>query len=124
MGMWKKISKLQKEVMRTPGPIRVQLLLLLTLTGSSVLSTGLLISNRVNNTSEENISGRNESLEVANEELRLKVTGKATTEVLTNLNKILNEMSKEISEERSSQYIPPQVESIMKRLDSSSQEEF
>ena len=110
--------------MKTPGYMRVNLSLLMILATSSVLSTGLLISRQVNNTSEENISTKNESLEVANEELRLRVTGKATTEVLTNLNKILNEMSKEISEERSSQYIPPQVESIMKKLNNSSQEEF
>ena len=87
MGMWKKISKLQKEVMRTPGPIRVQLLLLLTLTVSSVSSTGLLIYSRVNNTLEENISGRNESLALEVDGLRLKVTGKNTTEVLKNLMK-------------------------------------
>ena len=85
MGMWKKISKLQKEVMRTPGPIRVQLLLLLTLTGSSVLSTGLQIYKLASNTSEENISYRNESLEVADAGGRVRVTGRHTTDLLKNL---------------------------------------
>ena len=85
MGMWKKITKLQKEVMRTPGPIRVQLLLLLTLTGSSVLSTGLQIYKLASNTSVENTSYRNESLEVADAGGRVRVTGKHTTALLRNL---------------------------------------
>ena len=85
MGMWKKISKLQKEVMRTPGPIRVQLLLLLTLTGSSVLSTGLQIYKLASNTSVENTSYRNESLEVADAGGRVRVTGRHTTDLLRNL---------------------------------------
>ena len=85
MSMWKKISKLQKEVMRTPGPIRVQLLLLLTLTGSSVTSTGLQIYRMVGNTSEENTSYRNESLEVVDAGGRVRVTGKNTTVLLRNL---------------------------------------
>ncbi len=90
MGLWKRIVKLRKEVMRTPGPIRVQLFLLTTLTISSVTSTALLICNRANSTSEENISGRNVSLEVEREGLRLRVTGKNTMEVLTNLKQIEN----------------------------------
>ena len=49
----KKIQKLLREVMRTPGPIRVQLLLLTTLTVSSVTSTVLQICNRANNISGE-----------------------------------------------------------------------
>ena len=85
MGMWKKISKLQKEVMRTPGPIRVQLLLLLPLTGSSVLSTGLQIYKLASNTSAENISYKNESLEVADAGGRVRVTGRHTTDLLKNL---------------------------------------
>ena len=85
MGMRKKITKLQKEVMRTPGPIRVQLLLLLTLTGSSVLSTGLQIYKLANNTSGENISYRNESLEVVDAGGRVRVTGSNTGVVLRNL---------------------------------------
>ena len=40
--------------MRTPGPIKVQLLLLTTLTVSSVTSTGLQIFRMVGSTSGEN----------------------------------------------------------------------
>ena len=85
MGMWKKITKLQKEVMRTPGPIRVQLLLLLTLTASSVSSTGLQIYKLVSNTSGENTSYRNESLEVVDAGGRVRVTGRHTSDLLKNL---------------------------------------
>ena len=76
--------------MKTPGPIKVQLLLLSILTTSSVLSTGLLISRQANNTLEENILPSVESLEVAKDWLRLRVTGKSTTEVLQSLKKTLN----------------------------------
>ena len=107
MGMWKKITKLQKEVMRTPGPIRVQLLLLTTLTLSSVTSTGLLICNRANNTSEENTSGQNVSLEVVREGLRLRVTGRSTMEALTNLKQIESYLGTTYSREKSSPSIAP-----------------
>jgi hypothetical protein len=79
-----------KEIMKTPGPIKVQLLLLTTLTISSVTSTALQICNRVGNTSEENILASVESLEVAKEGLRLRVTGRSTTEVLQSLKQTLN----------------------------------
>ncbi len=85
MSMWKNISKLRKEIMRTPGPIRVQLLLLTTLTISSVSSTVLQICNRVNNTSAESTLHNVVNLEVAREGLRLRVTGRSTTEALKNL---------------------------------------
>ena len=100
MGLWKRIVKLRKEVMRTPGPIRVQLFLLTTLTISSVTSTALLICNRANSTSEENIFGRNVSLEVERKGLRLRVTGKNTMEVLTNLNQIENYLGTPASSEK------------------------
>ena len=87
--------------MKTPGPIRVQLLLLTTLTISSVTSTGLQIFRMVGNTSEENTSYRSESLEVAKDGLRLRVTGKSTTEVLQSLNKTLSIMERTTLEEKS-----------------------
>ena len=74
-----------KEIMRIPGPMRVQLLLLATLTISSVTSTGLLISRTVGSTSDESILHSVESLEVQDAKLRVRVTGKHTTEVLRNL---------------------------------------
>ena len=99
----KKWQKLIREITRTPGPIRVQLFLLTTLTASSVLSTGLQISKAVGNTSVENTSYKNESLEVAkvNGELRLRVTGKNTTEVLQNLKPMLNNLVEKTSSEKS-----------------------
>ena len=98
----KQWQKLIREITRTPGPIRVQLFLLTTLTASSVLSTGLQIYKLGSNTSVENTSYKNESLEVAkvNGELRLRVTGKNTTEVLQNLRPILRTLEKDYSEEK------------------------
>ena len=56
---WKPPQRPQwvKELMRTPGHIRVQLLLLLILTISSVSSTVLLTFKTGGNTSVVNISG-------------------------------------------------------------------
>ena len=97
----KQWQKLIREVTRTPGPIRVQLFLLTTLTASSVLSTGLQISKAVGNTSGENISGRNESLEVAVGKLHLKVTGKNTMGAVLNLLQIENYLETQPSREKS-----------------------
>jgi len=74
-----------KAYMQMPGNIRVQLLLLTILATSSVTSTGLQITNRVGNTSAENISYRNESLEAADAGGRVRVTGSNTGVVLRNL---------------------------------------
>ena len=92
-----------KAYMKMPGPIKAQLLLLTTLTISSVTSTVLLISRQGGNTLDENTSYRNESLEVVKgkDGLRLKVTGKSTTEVLTNLKETLRSLEKESLNERS-----------------------
>ena len=79
------MKKLWKEIMRTPGPIRVQLLLLLTLTASSVTSTALQISSRVGNTSDVNTSTNIESLEVKAGRFAVRVTGKNTMDLVTNL---------------------------------------
>ena len=96
-----KWNQVMREIMRTPGPIKVQLLLLTTLTISSVTSTGLQIFKMVGNTSEENILHSVESLEVGNAELRVRVTGKSTTEVLTNLNPMLKDWAKRTLNEKS-----------------------
>ena len=99
---WKPPQRPQwvKEIMRTPGPIRVQLLLLLTLTTSSVLSTGLLIYRTVGNTSVGSTSSKSESLEVADANGRVKVTGKHTTEVLRNLQRTGNFWGMDVSKEK------------------------
>ena len=65
-----KIMKwLKEEFTKTPGYMRVNLLLLTTLAISSVTSTSLLIRQQVRSTSAENISYRNENPEAANEKL-------------------------------------------------------
>ena len=92
--------------MKTPGPIKVQLLLLTTLTISSVSSTGLLIYNLANNISVENTSGQNVSLEVARDGLHLRVTGKDTMEALTSLVQIESYLETQRSNERSYPSIP------------------
>ena len=91
-----------KEIMRTPGHTKVQLLLLLTLATSSVTSTALLISSRANGTLGGSTSNSIESLEVADANGRVKVTGKHTTEVLKNLTKTGNFWGIKPSVEKSS----------------------
>ena len=93
-----------RELTKIPGPMKVQILLLTTLTISSVTSTVLQISQRGSNTSEESILHSVESLEVAkgNGGLRLRVTGKNTTEVLQNLRPILRTLENQTSREKSS----------------------
>ena len=65
---WKPPQRPQwvKEVMKTPGYIKVQLSLLLILTISSVSSTVLQITRTADNTSVVNISGSLELREVKN----------------------------------------------------------
>jgi len=69
IGKWKPPQRPQwlKEVMKTPGYIKIQLLLLTTLTISSVSSTVLQITRTVENTSGVSISGSLELREVRRE---------------------------------------------------------
>ena len=69
IGKWKPPQRPQwvKEVMRTPGHTKVQLLLLLILTISSVSSTVLLMFRTDGNTSGVSISGSLELREVKRE---------------------------------------------------------
>ena len=69
IGKWKPPQRPQwvKEVMRTPGHTKVQLLLLTILTISSVSSTVLLMSKTEGNTSDVSISGSLELREVKRE---------------------------------------------------------
>ena len=96
-----------RTIMKIPGPIKVQLLLLTTLTASSVLSTALQISNRVSNISGGSTSPVLESIEVADANGRAKVTGKHTTEVLKNLQKTGNFWGIKPSAEKSSASTEP-----------------
>jgi len=101
---WKPPQRPQwvKELMKTPGYIKVQLLLLITLATSSVTSTVLQISRTGEDISEGNTLHKSESLEVVRvkEGLRLKVTGKSTMEVLQNLKKTLNTLETKTSNEK------------------------
>ena len=89
-----------KEVMKTPGHTRVQLLLLLILATSSVTSTVLQISKQGKSTLDASTLPVVESLEVGNEKLRLRVTGNATTEVLRNLSLTLRSLDTQFSNEK------------------------
>ena len=78
-----------KEIMKIPGTTKVQLSLLTILATSSVTSTVLQITNQGRSTLEGSISPAVESLQVGNEKLQVRVTGKSTTEVLKNLSPML-----------------------------------
>ncbi len=69
IGKWKPPQRPAwvKEVMKTPGYIRIQLLLLTILTTSSVLSTVLLMTKQEGNTLGVSISGNLELQKVRNE---------------------------------------------------------
>ena len=95
-----KWNRLVRDIRKTPGPIKVQLLLLTILTTSSVLSTALLISKQGKSTSDVNTLPVVESLEVGNEKLRVRVTGNATMEVLKNLKTTLQSMDETFSSEK------------------------
>jgi len=96
-----KIMKwLKMEFMKTPGYMRVNLSLLMILATSSVTSTGLLISRQVNNTSVGSTSPNVVNLEVVREGLRLRVTGRSTTEALKNLKQIESYLGTPVSNEK------------------------
>ena len=95
-----------KEIMKTPGHTKVQLLLLTILATSSVSSTALLISSRANGTLGGSTSNNIGSIEVADANGRVKVTGKHTTEVLKNLTKTGNFWGIVPSVEKSSRSTP------------------
>ena len=86
--------------MTTHGSTRIQLSLLTILAISSVSSTGLLIYNQVNNTSEGNTSINSESLEVKAGKFAVKVTGKNTMGVVMNLIPIERLLETNVSNEK------------------------
>tara|TARA_B100001248_G_scaffold24115_1_gene15841 strand:+ start:162 stop:422 length:261 start_codon:yes stop_codon:yes gene_type:complete len=86
--------------MKTHGSTRTHLLLLTILATSSVLSTGLQIYNLASNTSEENTSINSESLEVKAGKFAVRVTGKNTMALVTNLIPIESLLEMNVSEER------------------------
>ena len=104
IGKWTPPQRPQwvKEVMKTPGHTKVQLSLLLILATSSVSSTALLISRTGDSTSGGSTSRNVESIEVADANGRVKVTGNATTVVLKNLMETGNFWGLTVSNEKSS----------------------
>ena len=104
MNMWNKMKNI-----RIPGHIWSPLLIGAMLGTTTVLFTRLPVAPRTVPTSVENISGKNESLEVMlvlpdGEELHLKVTGRTTTEVLMSLKQMLKNMDGTLLLEKSSPY--------------------
>ena len=86
--------------MRTLGSTTIQLSLLTILAISSVLSTGLQIYKLAKNTSAENTSTNLESLEVKAGRFAVRVTGKSTMDLVTNLIPIESLLEMNVSEER------------------------
>ena len=99
MNMWQKIKSI-----RIPGSIAAVSLTAMILGTTMALFTVLPVRPPRVNTSEESISGRNESLELlillGDEELHLKVTGNNTTEVVQSLKRILQRMDGTILTEK------------------------
>jgi len=114
-----------KSTMRIRGILKDHLLYLRILTVCTVLSTASLILKTADNTSVENTSGKNESLELRwsvrdQGALQVKVTGKSTMEVVQSLKTMLRDSDVELLGEKSSHSIPPLVKPTMKRPDNSS----
>ena len=86
--------------MKTHGSTRTHLLLLTILAISSVSSTGLQIYNLARNTSVENTSINSESLEVKAGKFAVRVTGKNTMALVTNLIPIESLLEMNVSEEK------------------------
>ena len=80
----------KKLIMKTPGFLKDNLFYLRTLTTIMVLSIALQTHSLVKDTSGANTFTSYENLEVEVGELKVKATGKNTTEALVNLLKIAN----------------------------------
>ncbi len=124
MIMWKNLKN-----MRMPGSIMAASLTGLLLGTTMVLFTKLPVAPPTVPTSVENISGKNESLELwvklpSGEELLVKVTGKNTTEVVQSLKKMLKNMDGSLLLEKSSPYTGHLEGSTMRKHVSSSSMTF
>ena len=124
MNMWKKLKSIQ-----IPGDIWSPLLVGAMLGITTVLFIKLPVAPQTVPTSVENISGKNESLELwvklpSGEELLVKVTGKNTTEVVQSLKKMLKNMDGSLLLEKSSPYTGHLEGSTMRKHVSSSSMTF
>lgn len=120
MIMWQKVKN-----MRIPGSIVAASLTGVLLGTTMVLFTRLPVAPPTVPTLEENTSYKNESLELlvklqSGEELRVKVTGKTTTDLVQNLMMILKNLDGSLLLERSSHYTSPLEKSTMRKLVNSS----
>ena len=104
--------------MKTRGFLRDHLFYLRTLTVCTVLSTGLLIYNQVNNTSAGNTSGKNVNQKVESEGSLQKVTGSGIMGHVQNSKKTSNSLERSALPERSSACTGHQAGSTTKRPDS------
>jgi len=91
--------------MKIPGNIWAPALMGALLGTTTVLFMTLPVMQRTDRISEENISGRNESLEIvlvlgSGEELLVKVTGESTMEVVQSLKTMLPDSGRLILTER------------------------
>ena len=117
MNMWNKLKNIQ-----IPGNIWSPLLVGAMLGITTVLFIKLPVAPPTVPTSVENISGKNESLEIlvklqSGEELQVRVTGETTMEVVQNLVMILKNLDGSLLLEKSSPYTPHQGVSTMKKHD-------
>jgi len=113
-----KIMKwLKEEFTKTPGYMRVNLLLLTTLAISSVTSTSLQIRQQVKSTSVENISYRNASLREAREESLKNQIGRNIMDRPPNSSPTYPPMERRIFQERSCLSIQLWGKPTMKRPD-------
>ena len=124
MSMWQKIKSIQ-----IPGSIVAASLTGLLLGTTMVLFTRLPVAPPNVPTSAGNTSGKSESLELLlklpdGEELRVKVTGETTMEVVQSLQMMLKNMDGMLLLERSSPDTPHQDESTMRRPVNSSSTTF
>lgn len=113
---WKKIRKRIRSILTTkiPGSTWAPILTGALLGTTMVLFIRLPVSPQKDFTLEENISFKNESLELVlvqgnGEELHLKVTGATTMEVVTSLKQMLRSMERDLLIERSYPYTSLQV---------------
>ena len=104
-------------IMKIRGYLEDPLFYLRILTTCTVLSTSLLIYDRVKNTSVGNTSGKSENLKVEREGSPQRVIGNDTTGHVQNSKTISNSWEKNVSQERSSQHTRPQDELTMKKQD-------
>ena len=103
--------------MKIRGYLEDHLFYLRTLTVCTVLSTGLLIYNQVNNTSGANTSGKNANLKVESDESLQRVTGSGIMGHVPNSKTTLKSLGRNVSPEKSSHCTGHLEGSTMKKQD-------